>query len=105
MAYYRGTAREDRAKALAGVLLVHRLWQVLPPLGTLLRSALACALVFAVSVAWNTSGFLLLVKLAVVLLLAVAALFLMGEFSSEDLELVRSLAPWPSFGKRNEHEL
>ena len=80
--------------ALAAVAAVYRIWQVLPPAGSIVRSILICVLAFAVAVLWSTPGFLLLLKLAVIALLIGLAYLLLCEFSREELALAHSMLPW-----------
>ena len=87
--------------ALVTVLAVHRIWHVLPPAHTVVRSVLVCALAFGLAALWSTPGFLLLLKLLATTLLIGFAYLLLGEFSKDELALARSLVPWPI--RREQH--
>jgi O-antigen/teichoic acid export membrane protein len=80
---------------LGGVLAVHRLLRVLPPLGSALRSVVICALAYGLASLWPTAGILLLVKLGAIALVVVLAFWLSGEFSRNEIALVRSMVRWP----------
>lgn len=77
--------------AVAAVLVIYRLWQILPPMRSLLRSLLLCgvanwlASVWAVPIAW------LLLKLATVALAILLGLLLSGELNEREQSQLRSL--------------
>jgi hypothetical protein len=73
------------------VVAVHIFWRVLPPLVTVVRAIMITGLAFAVAVLWPTPGFLLLLKLLVIGFLIALSYFISGEFSAEEIALVRSL--------------
>lgn len=91
--------------ALASVLLVYGLWQVLPPAGTLWRSVFVCVATYALSAIWPTPGWLVLVKLSVMGLAIGCSFLLLGEFSATELAVVRSLLNWPATVRRKAHEI
>jgi len=80
--------------ALGTVLAVYRIWRVLPPVSTLLRSMIISGVAFSLAALWTTPGFVLLLKLPVILLFIVLAFKLSGEFSAAEITLVRSLFRW-----------
>lgn len=82
--------------ALAAVLAVYRVWQILPPGSTLLRSSLVCALAYALAALWPTPGLLLLLKLLGIILVISLAFVLLGEFSKSEIALARSLLRRPT---------
>ena len=67
------------------VLAVHRLWQVLPPLGSLARSLVIFAAAYGTALFWPANGLMLLVKLLLIGMTIFAAFCLTGEFSLRDL--------------------
>jgi hypothetical protein len=79
------------AVALVTVALVKRLWNVLPPARTCLRSALVAALAYACAALVAAPGVIVVVKLAVVCVLALLALLALGEFSRDEIAWARSL--------------
>jgi O-antigen/teichoic acid export membrane protein len=70
---------------------IHRLWRVLPPLGTVARSALLCVVAYIAAAAWPAPGLLLFIKLPVLAVLVLAGYVLTGEFSRREMAAVRSL--------------
>lgn len=77
--------------ALGVVVAVYHIWRVAPPMSTVARSTAICVLAYGLTAWWSTSGLLLLVKLPVVVAVIVAAFVLLGEFSTGELDAVRSL--------------
>jgi O-antigen/teichoic acid export membrane protein len=65
--------------ALASVLAVHRLWRVLPPLPTVLRSVAISGGAYAVTAGWPAAGVMVVVKLVVVSVSIGLAFVLLGE--------------------------
>lgn len=77
--------------ALVTVLAVYRIWQILPPYRTLIRSILVCGLAYALAAYWFVPGFWLLLKLLAIALVIPLAFLLLGEFSASEIALVRSM--------------
>lgn len=82
------------AEALAGFIAVYRLWRLLPPRATILRSVALCAPAYAAALLWPAPGPLLFVKLPLIGLTVVLGFFLLGEFSPVELALARSVLSW-----------
>jgi hypothetical protein len=80
--------------AVATMLAVHRCWHILPPCGTLIRSALISGGVYALAILWPTPGLLLVLKLPTMGLLIGLSFLLLGEFSASEIALGRSLVHW-----------
>jgi O-antigen/teichoic acid export membrane protein len=76
--------------AIVTASLVHKLWRIAPPAGTLRRSAVACVPAYMIASLLPASGLLLVLKLAAVGLFVVAALLLLGEFSEGEIGAVRT---------------
>lgn len=76
----------------AGVSLfiVYRIWQILPPAGTLWRSVLVCGFAYALSVLWPVPNLLLLIKLLIIGFLIPLAFFVLGEFNAGEMARIRS---------------
>lgn len=91
--------------ALAAVLAVYRIWQILPPSATMLRSVLVCGLAYAMAALWPAFGFLLLLKLLVIGLVIPFAFFLLGEFSASEIALGRSMLRWRMAPGHNPSEI
>jgi len=79
--------------ALASVLAVRHLWRILPPATTLLRSVLLSGLAFSLAVLWPTAGFLVLLKLPMIGIVILSGYLLLGEFTTQEIDLLRSLFP------------
>ena len=75
--------------AVTTLVAVHRLWRVLPPTGTLLRSAVISLGAYAVAAAWPTTGPMLLVKLTVVCAAIVVGFLVLGELRRTDAVLLQ----------------
>ena len=80
--------------AFAAVIAVYRLWKILPSIGTLLRSVLVCGLAYTIATIWPVAGLLLFLKLSVIGIVIFVAFYLLGEFNSREIALVRSVLPW-----------
>lgn len=85
------TALFASLSAIAQLVAINRVWRVVPPASTVWRSALLCGVAYAVATVWPTPGFLLFLKLPVLAFVILAAFVLLGEFSSSELDAVRSL--------------
>lgn len=90
--------------ALVSVLAVYRIWQVLPPLGTLWRSLSICLMTYALAAIWTTPGWLLLAKLPVMGLVIGLSFLLLGEFNAAELAAARALFRWPAAAGREAAE-
>ncbi len=77
--------------AIAGVLAVRHVWQILPPITTSLRSVLLSGLAFLLAVLWPTTGFLVLLKLPIIGIVILSGYLLLGEFRTQEINLLRSL--------------
>lgn len=86
--------------AVASVLAVRHVWQILPPITTLLRSVLLSGLAFSLSVLWPTAGFLVLLKMPIIGIVILSGYLLLGEFSRQEIDLLRSL--FHTNGRRNQ---
>jgi len=80
--------------ALASALAVHYIWQALPPMKTVFRSAFCSGLAFALAALWPASGLVLIVKLVVISLIILLTLFISGEFTVKELDFARSVIRW-----------
>jgi O-antigen/teichoic acid export membrane protein len=90
-----GTAGLAWLGAGATMLAVYRIWHVLPPAVTLLRSVVICGLAYTLAVLWHSPGLLLLLKLPAIGLIIVLAFLFLGEFSATEIAFVRSMVRWP----------
>jgi O-antigen/teichoic acid export membrane protein len=81
--------------AIASMLVVKRLWGLLPSASTLLRSFLLSTMAYILAAWWQTPGILLLLKLPAISLLICLGYFVSGEFSTAEKQLIRSLLSLP----------
>lgn len=75
--------------ALATVSAVYCLWKIFPSFPSLGRSLLITVLVYGLTTIWETSGWLLMVKLVILGLLSILGLLILGEFSNKEVGIVR----------------
>lgn len=80
--------------AVASVFLVHHLWSIVPPIGTLWRSVVISVLAYTLAVIWPTSGILLLVKLTFIGAVILLAYLALREFSADEIAQARLFLPW-----------
>jgi O-antigen/teichoic acid export membrane protein len=89
-----GAATVTAAVGLLGSLWavwnVHRLWRIVPPPGTLLRSVVIGGAAFALAALWPTPGLLVFAKLAVIGGLCVLLFRALGELNAEELAKTRA---------------
>lgn len=81
--------------ASATMWAVNRIWHVVPPAVTLLRSIIISGLAYAIAALWQSPGVLLLLKLPAIGLIIVLAFLFLGEFSVKEVAFVRSMVRWP----------
>ncbi len=77
--------------ALASLFAVYRIWRIYPPLKTVLKSAVCSLLAFALASLWPAFGWMLILKLVVIVLVILLTFFLLGEFTARELNWLRSL--------------
>lgn len=76
------------------MLAICRIWRLLPSAGTLLLNTLICAPAYALAALWPAPGVLLLLKLPTIGFVILLAFMLLGEFSTSEIALARSLLRW-----------
>ncbi len=91
--------------AVATVLAVYKIWGILPPTATLLRSALVCGFSYALATLWPAPGLLLLLKLPTIGLVILLSFLLLGEFSKGEIALARSLLRWQTVPEQSPREV
>ena len=77
--------------ALATIFAVYYLWQIFPSLLSLGRNLLISGLIYGLASFWETSGWLLVLKLLVLGLLIILGLLFLGEFSDREIVSARSI--------------
>jgi len=85
------TAALSVLAALAGLLVVYRLWSLLPRVATVLRALVLCVPAYSMAAVWSVPGALLFVKLPAIGLLVLLGFLVLGEFSGSEVALARSL--------------
>jgi len=87
--------------ALAATVAVGRSWGIRPPAATVWRSAVVCALTFALAWLLPGDGALLVPKLGAIGLVGGVAFWLMGELNRAELASLRAaLGGWSRGGRR-----
>lgn len=77
--------------ALVSVYAVYRIWGVLPPVNTLLKSAVCSGLALALAILWPASGLMIILKLVAIVLVILITFLLLGDFTAGEIALVRSM--------------
>ena len=85
------TASVEFIGMVIGLVAAGRLWGVVPPLGTIVRTLFVSLLVLAAALMWPTSGLFIFVKLFVLTGVAIACYWALQEFTRDEMTLVRSL--------------
>ena len=85
------TATLSLLACVGGLGAVYNLWAVLPPKATLLRSLALSIPAYSVAAMWPAAGLSLLVKIPTIALAVLLGSVCLGEFSSEEIALARSL--------------
>jgi O-antigen/teichoic acid export membrane protein len=91
--------------AVTCVWVVHRLWGIVPPVGTLLRSVLAGVLAYVMAVFWPAIGVWVLVKLSVISVVIFLMYLVLREFSAVEIAQVRSLVRRSTLPVGHQHEM
>jgi O-antigen/teichoic acid export membrane protein len=81
--------------ALAALVVVHRLWRIHPPAGTLWRSLVISSGAYALASCWASPTAMLFCQLPLIGLAIVVAFVTLGEFTSGELSVLRSLLVRP----------
>jgi O-antigen/teichoic acid export membrane protein len=91
--------------AVGCLLVVNRIWAISPPIGTLWRSILIGVLAYAVAVNWSVTGFLVLVKLAVISVCILLMYLLFREFSADEMAQARAFVRRRAVPAEQQHEI
>ncbi|MFC1867058.1 lipopolysaccharide biosynthesis protein [Thermodesulfobacteriota bacterium] len=87
--------------ALVSLFTVYRIWNVFPPIKTLLISLVCSIFAFALSVLWPVSGLFLIPKLLVIIFVVLLILWVLGEFTTREVIFIRSVFHWRVTIKQN----
>jgi O-antigen/teichoic acid export membrane protein len=79
----------------AGILMlaIYKLWHVVLPMMSILRSSAICLGAYYFAAYWHTPGWLLLAKLPAISLMIMLAYFLTGEIKSAEFNFFRAILP------------
>ena len=77
--------------AVASAFVVYRMWRILPPARTALRSLLISVIVYGIAAHWPCPGILVLLKLSVIAITVLLSYVLLGELSAAETALLRGL--------------
>lgn len=86
-----GTLGLAAVGALAGVIVVRKIWGIWPPVYTLVRSGIITVTLYLITSAWITPGIWVLPKLGLMLLLSGLLFLILGEFSAREIALGKSV--------------
>lgn len=77
--------------APAALYAVYRVWQVHLPLKTFLICGFCSGGAFALAILWPVSGMMIILKLLIIIGLVLLALRLLGEFTTREMAMLRSM--------------
>ena len=77
--------------AFAGIVAVYKIWGVLPPAKTVLKSAFCSGIAFILAVLWPASGLVLILKLVAITSIILLTFLILGDFTSGEIALIRSM--------------
>ena len=80
--------------ACCSMYAVYKAWKVRLPVSTILRSITICVIAYVIASNWRTPGLLLLLKLPIISIIIIFAITSLGEFSSDEINFVRSIIVW-----------
>ncbi|UCE52268.1 MAG: oligosaccharide flippase family protein [Desulfobacterales bacterium] len=77
--------------ALASVFAVYRIWRILPPIKTILKSIFCAGIALVLATLWPASGTILVFKLLVIITIILLTFLVLGEFTGNEIAWARSL--------------
>ncbi len=77
--------------AVISLYTVFKIWKVFPPYKTVIKGAICTIIAFTIASIWQTAGFMLILKLAIVVLIILMIFYLLGEFTKNEINMIRSL--------------
>jgi len=90
--------------AVASFLAVYKLWGILPPARTLVKSVFCSGLALAIAVFWPVSGLMVILKLVVIVVTIFVAFLLLGDFTAGEVALIRTIVRKRAWSKEDEIE-
>ena len=82
--------------AFAAVFAVYRIWRILPPLKTILKSSFCAGIALVPATLWPASGAMLVLKLLVIITIILLTFWVLGEFTATEIAWARSLISFRS---------
>ena len=77
--------------ALAALFAVYRILGTLPPIKTILRCILCSGISLALAILWPVFGLMIILKLMIIILFILFVFVILGEFTSSEINLVRTM--------------
>ena len=77
--------------AVASFLVVYKLWGILPPAKTFVKSVFCSGLALAMAIFWPVSGLMVILKLLAIVAVIFIAFLLLGDFTAGEVALIRTL--------------
>jgi O-antigen/teichoic acid export membrane protein len=90
--------------AVASFLAVYRLWGVLPPAETFVKSVSCSVVALAMAVFWPVSGLMVVLKLFAIVVVIFIVFLLLGDFTAGEVALVRTLIRRREWSEEDEIE-
>lgn len=90
--------------ASAGLVIVRRLVGITSPLPTLLRALLLSGVAYGLVYVYPTTGFMVLVKVAVAVILVLGAFIALGEFPPDEISFFKSIIDRALSRNSNRHQ-
>jgi len=77
--------------AFLSVYAIYRFWRVFLLVGTLLKSCLCSGIALTMAISWPAAGLMIILKIMVIIFIILLTFFLLGEFTSSEITLARSM--------------
>jgi hypothetical protein len=77
--------------AVASFLAVYKLWGILPPAKTFVKSAFCSGLALAMAVFWPVSGLMVILKIVAIVATIFIVFLVLGDFTAGEVALIRTL--------------
>jgi O-antigen/teichoic acid export membrane protein len=77
--------------AVASFLAVYKLWGILPPAKTCIKSVVCSGLALAMAVFWPVSGLMVILKIVAIMATIFIVFLLLGDFTAGEVALIRTL--------------
>jgi O-antigen/teichoic acid export membrane protein len=77
--------------ATASILIIHHIWGVFSLFETLLKSTFCSGVAVAGAILWPVEGPMIVLKMMVIISMIIFTFMILGEFTAEEISIVRSL--------------